>query len=224
MNKAIIVILFIVISIVIIFLGLVAYSYTQIHVSLNTVKFDSIDWAPISLEMLLKLGLGVLTGNWLESAFELIQGINLNLMFGVSNHGFIPVNIPDLSYDLAINDISVGRGYGSMNTVIYPGETKEIPILQNFQKNNFTPAVKSIINLGGVIKLHVSGTAYFKLLGLNIPIPFESTKQISLVDEINYHLNKEIQKNRLQSDSSISLEGSINQAIETIKDKTNGSK
>jgi hypothetical protein len=32
--------------------------------------------------------------------------------------------------------------------------------------------------------LHVKGIAYFKILGLNIPIPFESSKQISLYDEI----------------------------------------
>jgi hypothetical protein len=219
MNKAIIVTLSIVIVIGIISICLVWYSYTQIHVSLNNVKFDSIDWAPISLEMFLKLGLGMLDGNWLETAFELIQGVNLNLMFGLSNFGFIPVYIPDLSYDLIINDISLGVGRGNVDTVIYPGETKEILILQNFQKNSLAPTVKSIINSGGVIKLHVSGTAYFKLLGMNIPIPFESTKQISLVDEINYHLNNEIQKNRLQSDLNIQLDDSINQAIETIKNK-----
>jgi|CXWL01.1.fsa_nt_gi LEA14-like dessication related protein len=224
MNKAIIATLSIVTVIIIIVVGLVAYSYTQIHVSLNNVKFDSIDWAPISLEMFLKLGLSVLTGNLLETAFELIQGINLNLMFDLSNFGFIPVYIPDLSYDLVINDISLGIGYGNIDIIIYPGETKEIPILQNFQKNNLTPAVKSIINSGGVIKLHVSGTAYFKLLGMNIPIPFESTKQISLVDEINYHLNNEIQENTLQSDLNISLDDSINQAMETIKNKIKGNK
>jgi hypothetical protein len=75
-----------------------------------------------------------------------------------------------------------------------------------------------------VIKLHVSGTAYFKLLGMNIPIPFESTKQISLVDEINYHLNNEIQKNRSQSDLNISLDNSISQAIEIIENKIIGKK
>ncbi|MBM2819007.1 MAG: uncharacterized protein HW410_689 [Nitrosarchaeum sp.] len=224
MNKVIIATLSIVIVIIIIVVGLVAYSYTQIHVSLNNVKFDSIDWAPISFEMFLKLGLSVLAGNWLETVFELIQGINLNLMFGLSNFGFIPVYIPDLSYELVINDISLGRGYGNIDTIIYPGETKEIPILQNFQKNNLAPAVKSIINSGGVIKLHVSGTAYFKLLGMNIPIPFESTKQISLVDEINYHLNNEIQENTLQSDLNISLDNFINQAMETIKNKINANK
>ena len=224
MNKVIIATLSIVIVIIIIVVGLVAYSYTQIHVSLNNVKFDSIDWAPISFEMFLKLGLSVLAGNWLETVFELIQGINLNLMFGLSNFGFIPVYIPDLSYELVINDISLGRGYGNIDTIIYPGETKEIPILQNFQKNNLAPAVKSIINSGGVIKLHVSGTAYFKLLGMNIPIPFESTKQISLVDEINYHLNNEIQENTLQSDLNISLDNFINQAMETIKIKINANK
>ena len=224
MNNAIMVTLSLVIVIIIIVVGLLAYSYTRIHVSLNNVKFDSIDWTPISLEMFLKLGLGVLASNWLETAFEWVQGINLNLMFSLSNFGLIPIYIPDLSYDLVINDISLGSGYGKIDTVIYPGETKEISILQNFQKNNLTPAVKSIISSGGVIKLHVGGTAYFKLLDMNIPIPFESTKQISLLDEIHYHLNNEIQKNTPQSDANISLDDSINQAIEIIKNKINDKK
>ena len=30
----------------------------------------------------------------------------------------------------------------------------------------------------------VKGTAHFKLLGLELPIPFESSRQISIVDEI----------------------------------------
>jgi len=34
----------------------------------------------------------------------------------------------------------------------------------------------------------VSGTAYFNLLGLDVPIPFESSKQISISDEIENYL------------------------------------
>ena len=47
MNKfAIVGIIFLVIIIIV--LGLFAYSYTQLGVSLNNVEFQSIDWEPIS--------------------------------------------------------------------------------------------------------------------------------------------------------------------------------
>lgn len=208
MKKPIVAAISIIIGIIVIVFGLVAYSYTQIHVSLNDVSFHSIDWASFSWSTLLKLGLNLLTGNWLGAAFELIDGINLNLIFGLSNYGVLPVYIPDLSYDLSINNIPIGKGYSTINTTINPGETREIPVLQNFQKSSLSPVVESIISTGGVINLHVSGTAYFKLLGISIPIPFESTKQVSIVDEIKSRLNSEIQKNqRQQSKLALQLSG-----------------
>ena len=55
------------------------------------------------------------------------------------------------------------------------------------------PAVYSIVNTQGMIDLKVKGTAYFNLLGLSIPIPFESSKQISIYDEIRDRINAETQ-------------------------------
>jgi len=197
--------------------GLIAYSYTQIHVSLNDVSFHSIEWASFSWSTLLSLGLNVLTGNWLGAAFDLIQGINLNLIFGLSNYGILPVYIPDLSYDLSINGVPVGNGYSTINTTINPGETREISVLQNFQKSSLNPAVTSIVTNGGIINLHVSGTAYFKLLGLSIPVPFESTKQVSIIDEIEKRLSSEIQKNQQRQKSKVSS------SIESLAERIIGS-
>jgi len=174
--------------------GLFYYSYTQIHVSLNDVRFHSIDWTTFSWSTLFNLGLNALTGKWLDAAFELIDGVNLNLIFGLSNYGFLPVYIPDLSYDLYVNGEYVGAGHTSLDATIYPGETREITAFQNFKKSSLSPAVSSIVSEGGVMYIYVKGTAYFQLLGLSIPIPFESSKQISIVDEIKIRLNSEIQK------------------------------
>lgn len=198
--------------------GLIAYSYTQIHVNLNDISFHSIDWATFSWSTLLSLGLNVLTGNWLGAAFDLIQGINLNLIFGLSNYGILPVYIPDLSYDLSINGVSVGKGYSTTNITINPRETKQISVLQNFQKSSLSPAVSSIVSTGGIINLQVSGTAYFQLLGLSIPVPFESTKQVSIIDEIKSRLNSEIQKNQQQQRSSSSKSLDLPLQGETIID------
>jgi len=118
----------------------------------------------------------------------------------------------------------VGKGYSKIDVTINPGETKEFPVVQNFKKSSLSPAVESIVSTGGKIKLHVSGTAYFKLLGLSIPIPFESTKQTSIVDEIKSRLNKEIQKNQQQQKSSVSssLGQSLQKAAQSIADEILG--
>ena len=172
-----------------VFFSLVAYSYTQIAVNLEGVTLDSIDWTSISVSTLIKIGLDVLRGDWIDSVLALIERINLNFIFQFSNNGILPVHIPDLSYDLSINDVYVGQGNSTINTTINPGETKEIPILQNFQRDSLIPTVKSIVDRNGIMDLHISGIAYFKLLIFEVPIPFESTYQISIIDEAEIHLD-----------------------------------
>jgi len=173
--------------------GIIANSYTQISVSLDDASFHSIQLRAFSLSTLLSLGLNTLSGNWLGAAFDLIDEINLNLEFGISNNGFLPVYIPDLTYDLSVNGVHVGQGYSEIDTTINPGQTRQVYALQNFQKTGLLPAATSIVENDGIIDLRVSGTAHFELFGLSIPIPFESSKQVSIIDEIRNRLNIEIQ-------------------------------
>ena len=192
LKKTLIISAVIVIAIISIIFGLIAYSYNQIHVSLSDISSVEIQLETLSLSNLISLGLDLLSGNWMAAALDVIAGINLGLIFELSNNGLLPVYIPELSYDLSINGIPIGQGYSEVNTTINPGETKEILILQNFQKENFSPAMDSIIKTEGVIDIGVSGTAYFELLGQSIPIPFESNRQVSLVDEIQNQLNQQV--------------------------------
>lgn len=144
------------------------------------------------MSTLLKAGLSTLSGNGFAAAFGLIHEINLNLMFDLSNNGFLPVYIPDFSYQLLVNEISIGDGISNVNITINPGETKEITSLHNIQKSSLSPAINSIVNTQGTIDLKVKGTVYFKLLGFDIPIPFESVKQILIYDEIKNRLDADI--------------------------------
>jgi len=200
--------------------GLIVYSYTQISVTLTDVSYHSIEWEAFSWSVLLKLGLNVLTGNWLGAAFDMISGINLDLEFGLYNGGFLPVYIPDLSYNLYINDVYVGKGYSKIEKTISPGQTKKIDVLQNFRKSSLTPAVSNIINNNGVIDLKVKGTAYFKLFVIDIPIPFESTQSISIKDEIRNKLNAEIQRLKPAPVKTItsSVKSFIDRLDGTVKD------
>ena len=104
----------------------------------------------------------------------------------------LPVYISDFSYELLINEIPIGNENSNLDITIDPGQTKEITSFQNIQKTSLSPVVNSIINTQGVIDIKVQGTAYFKLLGIDIPISFESSKQISIYDEIEDRINAEI--------------------------------
>ena len=185
--------------------GSFVYSYTQIDAQLNDVSYHSIDWTSFSWSTLLNIGLNVLTGNWLQSAFELIDGINFNLTFGLTNNGFFPVYVPNLTYDLYINNVPIGNGYTIVGFVLNPGNTKQVTSLQNFDKAQLNPAISSIINSNGIIDLHVRGNAHFKLLGQTVSIPFESSKQISILSEIENKLSDEISKNSRKTSSSSNL-------------------
>lgn len=192
MKKIIIIGAAVIIAIIVIIFALYAYSYNQIHVSLTDVSSVDVTLESLSWDLLLKLGIDILTGNWIEAAVGVIAEINLGLVFELSNNGLLPVYIPELSYDLSLNGFSIGTGYSEINTTINPGESKEIPILQFIQKENLSPAIESIINTEGIVDIGVSGTAFFELWGNTIPIPFESTQQVSIVDEIQKQLEKQI--------------------------------
>ena len=199
-----------------IIVGLFVYSYTQLSVNLNDVKFHSIDWAPLTWDKLLNLGLSTLTGEWFGAAFELIEGINLNLFFGIANNGLLPVYIPDLSYDVLINGISIGKGTADVDLVINPGQIKVIPSFQNIAKDSMMPAVSSVIESQGVMEIRVKGIAYFQFFTLSVPVPFESYRTISIYDEVRERINEEIQKNKMQNSVISSVGKSIESALGSI--------
>ncbi len=208
------------VAIIVIVIALIAYSYTQIQISLDDISFEGFVWNLSGLSIL-KAGINLLTGNLLGTILSVITGIKLNLIFGLSNHGIFPVYIPDLTYDLSINDIKLGQGHSNVDLTIYPGDTKQLPILQNFQFSSLEPPAASVIASNGIMDIKVSGTAYFKFLGLSIPIPFESTKQVSVVDEAKKYISEKlsglstssyqtpsVQTNiSLQADASVVTEG-----------------
>lgn len=191
MNKLVLVGILVAIVTVGIVFGLIFYSYTQIHVSFSEVSSIGIELEQLSFSTLIQLGIDLLSGNWLAAALDVIAGINFGLIFELTNNGLLPVYIPEISYELSINEVMIGKGNSEVGLTLNPGQVKEIPILQNFEKENLSPAIDSIIKTEGVVSIGVRGTAYFELLGQKIPIPFESTKQVSIIDEIQSQLNQQ---------------------------------
>ena len=158
--------------------------------------------------------------NLLVTAFDLIEGVNLNLIFEFSNNGFLPVYIPDLSYDLSVNSVPVGKGFSDANLTINPGQSIHLDALQNFKKNQLAPAINSIVSTDGIIDLKVSGIAHYKLFGMDIPVPFESAKKVSIQDEIKKQLENKIQKNQQEQTDSFSsaIKDSLDNFVESVKD------
>ena len=191
MNKFAIVGVIIAIAILGIIFGLIYYSYTQIQVSFTEVSSVGVEIEELSFSTLVNLGINLLTGDWLGAALDVIAGISFGLIFELTNNGLLPVYIPEISYDLYVNEIRIGKGITELDLTVNPGETKEIPVLQNFTKENLGPIMDSIVKTEGIVDVGVKGIAYFEFLGQEIPIPFESTKRVSIVDEIQNQLNQQ---------------------------------
>lgn len=193
----------IIIAVVGITLGLIAYSYTQIQISLESVSYQGLDFASPSASTILKLAADFITGNWLGFALTLVTGVKLGLVFGLSNHGFFPVYIPDVSYDILVNGVKVGQGQSHIDSTINPGEIRSFKDnIQDIQFGSMEPAIASIVDSGGIANFHVSGTAYFNFLGMTIPVPFQSSRQINVIDEIKNHINSYISQNQQYSQQS----------------------
>ncbi len=124
--KTTVVIAIIAVAIVGIILGLVAYSYTQIQISLESVSYQGLDFASASPVTLAKIAINGILGNWLGALLSLVTGVKLGLGFALSNHGFVPVYIPDVSYDLLVNDVKVGQGHSTIDATINPEDAKSL--------------------------------------------------------------------------------------------------
>jgi len=192
LQKKLIIIIVIIAVISIVILELISYSYSQIEISFNDLSSVEIKLENLSLSDLIKLSLDALSGNWVSAALGVISEIDLGFDFELRNNGFFPVYVPDLSYDLSINDILVGHGYSKIDASINPGMTKEIQVFQNIQKNSLSPAIESVIATDGIADVRVNGTANFELFGQIIQVPFDSTQQISVIDEIQNQIAQQI--------------------------------
>ena len=191
LNRLLIVSIVVAIGIIATIFGLIFYSYSQIDVAFTEVSSVGIELEQLSFSNLVQLGIDLLSGNWLSAALNVIAGINLELVFELTNNGLLAIYIPEISYDLYINEILIGKGITEVDLTINPGQSKEIPIMQNFEKDSLSPAIDSIIDSEGMMEIMVKGVAYFEFLGQEIPLPFESIKQVSIVDEIQNQLNQQ---------------------------------
>ena len=97
-----------------------------------------------------------------------------------------------------------GEATSSVSATINPGQTKQITAVQNVKKDSLAPVISSIVESGGIVDVKVRGTAYFELLGLGIPVPFESSKQISIIDEIE----KKMSQSALGTKITLNIPGS----------------
>lgn len=92
----------------------------------------------------------------------MIQGINLKLVFELSNDGLVPIYIPDIFYELSINEVLSENGNSKINSIINPRQTLEIVSLRDIQRGSLLPTVNSVINKQGVMDL--KGNCIFSII------------------------------------------------------------
>jgi uncharacterized membrane protein (UPF0127 family) len=121
----------------------------------------------------------------------------MSLVFVLGNHGLIPIYIPDVSYDILVNGIKIGRGVSHISSTINPGETKTFQDnVQDIKFVSIEPAITIIVDSKGMVNFQVNGIAYFVFLGVHVPIPFHSSIQANMLDEIKNHFNRYLSSNQ----------------------------
>ena len=177
-------------------LGLVAYSYLNTKVSLQSVSFSGIAWHP-SVTSAVKGVIDVIAGSPANAILDQVDGVNLDAVVQANNQGAIAVQLPTLRYSLSINDVVVKQDWYVINESVAPGEIKEMHVPVTIDKANILAAGESIIRSEGIIDIQLTGTSSYHLLGFSVPVPVHYQKKISLLDEA---------KKRLQSTTESTLQ------------------
>ena len=165
-----------------------AYSYTQLSGQIMNVSYSGLVWAQPSPSVLVQLVADGLTGDWIGVALTLVTGINLDAQLSIKNGGIVPVSIPMESHDITINGIDLGPGSTNVSEVVNPGQTVNIPVQQTVETASFSQLASSIISNGGNLDVQITGEAHFSLLGIPLSVQFQKSEQISLVQEIEQHV------------------------------------
>jgi hypothetical protein len=173
------------------FIGLLAYSYSQIQYRLQEASVVGIDWSPLSAATIANATTNLETGDYGALALNLIQKFNLVLSLNITNRGFLPVNIPDFSYGLHINGADMGPGScQGGNVLLNPGETRLFHCSQDISRNGIEAAAASLLETKGIMNVQVDGTAYPQAFGISLPIPVHDSKQVSMRDQIEKYLTQ----------------------------------
>lgn len=166
----------------------VGYSYTQLSGQITNVSYGGLTWAQPSATVVLELGADFLTGNYIGLAMTLVTGIDVIAEISISNGGILPVSIPSESHDLIVNGIDLGSGSSSVSETVNPGQTITVPVQQTIDTSSLSQLATSIVTSGGNLDIQINGDAHLSILGLPVNVPFEKSTQISLIQEIEQHI------------------------------------
>lgn len=178
----------VIVIVLLIGVGAIAYSYTQISGKITNVSYGGLVWAQPSASVILQLAVNALSSNWLGVALALITGINLNAQLSLTNNGIVPVGIPTETHDLVVNGIDLGSGSTNISSTVTPGQTITIPVTQTIETASISQLASSIVSSGGNLDIQINGQAHISMLGIPLSVPFQKSSQISLVQEIEQHV------------------------------------
>lgn len=166
----------------------IAYSYSQLSGQVTNVSYGGIVWARPTAGVLLQLVASATQGDIVGIALTLITGIDINAQLSVTNGGVLSVTVPSETHHLTVNGVDLGAGSTRLSMAVNPGQTVNIPVKQTIKIASFSQLGPSIVASGGNLKVQINGQLHFSVLGLPLSIPFQKTSQISLLKEIEQHV------------------------------------
>ena len=160
--------------------GLIGYSYTQITTNIRDVEYSGLKFSEPNASTLIGLTVNVVTQRYISAALSLLDSLVLQANVDVANHGFLPVIIPSLDYDVSINGIPAVSGSSSDSYTLSPGDMENVPIRVEIPIKDLDSVIGSIIETLGELDVEITGTFNANFLGIPIELPFKTEQRISL--------------------------------------------
>lgn len=161
------------------------YSYSNIEVDVQSI---SLGYPPVKVDVTKAVLIGVsaiLTGGvTLPALLKVIEGINLEIDFEVTNRGFLSIAIPSFNFEVYLNGYYSGIGSTFESITVGPGKSEYLKVKYTITVDQLLSILSSIIENDGYLEIRVKGEAPVKLVGIEFGIPFEKVYNINVYEII----------------------------------------
>ena len=170
--------------------GGVGYSYAKLSGQIADFSLGGLVLAQPSASVLLQLGVGVLSSDWLGVAMTLVTGITLDAQLSITNGGVVAATISSATHELDENRVVLGSDSTDVGMTVNPGQTVTIPVQQTIETSSLSQLASSIVSSGGDLNVQIKDQAHISVVGLPLSATFQQSSQVSLIQELEQHIEE----------------------------------